>query len=1381
MRTFGSLHRLQQIFDLAVEVSDPDQRASLLRSACGGDDRLLQEVQELLEHDGLDLTRGMAFPLHESKVDTSIIHEGPGSAIGNYKLRELIGEGGFGMIYRADQLQPVRRPVAIKIIKPGMDSREVLARFESERQALAMMDHPHIAQVLDAGISSMGRPYFVMELVRGLPITRFCDESKLDVRDRLKVFVTVCRAIQHAHQKGVIHRDIKPGNVLVGMQDGEPLAKVIDFGVAKALHQPLTAHTIYTQFSQIIGTPAYMSPEQAGFGILDIDTRSDIYSLGVLMYELLTGTTPHDGKRLAEAGYDKMREILREEEPPPPSTRLAKTTGTRNAAATTRQADPVKLSRLIKGELDWIVMKCLAKDRNRRYETANGLAQDVERYLRGEPVLAGPPSNWYRFRKFIGRYRAAASVAALVGLILLASVMGITWTMFRALNAERATHEALVDVSRERDAKEEALRSEAEQKLMESQQRERAENSERLAIYQLWHSHLQTAESRVAGGQIGQRWASLDAIRDALALLDEHPDLNVDLGPMRAVACAASILPDIHADIVWREPDMGSVNVMCDQGLNWYTLPHDRSISVRKTGTGDTCFRVDLADAPQWHILGDDGTLLLVGGPRSTSLWQLDHPDTGPLQMWEITGQGWGEFLPGEETIIVGVPEGTALVDAKNGNIIRQIWNQASWTRPVISSDGRYAALTSRSLVAVVELATGVEVLRKSLDAVLFGSSPVAWCPDTDLLALWPIDGNVVLVDVSDDTVLAQWPRTGGDMVLSFDATGQLLLSVTRWDATLRIWDVSGTRLLLSDPASNIAHVSPRSQGGWRLFEVNNSNREMSLKTISGLEGLQPFLVEPGHSPPYQSLDFSPDQRWLAAGTANGLELFDVHSLRLVQMAPIGSCFAQFAKSGDLFVSVGGALYCFPLHRPDFEPDQTEADATIQWGPPRQILPAPYASGRFSLSGNPPTIVTHGHNGAWVLHPDVDASPHFLGTHDDVRFVASSPDGRYVATGSWYDGAKVWDVKSAAMLHHFPVGSQCNVAISASGEWFITAAGQIDIWEIGTWRHHGTVLRQDASRPFISGVSPFADYVAVTSTGLPNRVYVIDLMKAQLAATYPGASGMRFHSCAAMADGTRIAVSPCNGEGPLQIWDIARLQELVSGVSPVLQHETGRPRLQADRNTADSADRKVVPRLILGETFEAIVAEALVGQALNHARRGRHDRARAARQRALEFDLQLALSCNNLAWSLLTAHPKDRDPQRALTLARQAIALEPDNANYLNTLGVALYQSGQYREAEEVLLHCIEIASDGSDAFDRYYLAMCYARTGRLAEARDQWKQATDVWERYRAVMPQDWNEDLVEFAREAELEISAASAENMPDLSDQTDRTNPTDLSDHD
>ena len=397
----------------------PAERAAYLQSACGSDRKLLERIQLLLESSekaGNFLESPSPAPGPSGTIVIGMPpSEKPGDFIGHYKIREQIGEGGCGVVYVAEQTEPVRRRVALKVIKLGMDTRSVIARFEAERQALAMMDHPNIARVLDAGSTGTGRPYFVMELVRGIKLTEYCDQNNLQTAQRLDLFIRVCHAVQHAHQKGIIHRDLKPSNILVTLHDGVPVPKVIDFGIAKATEGRLTDLTVYTELHQFIGTPAYMSPEQAEMSGLDIDTRSDIYSLGVLLYELLTGRTPFDPKELLQEGLDQMRKTIREKEPLRPSTRLSTLLeADLTAVAKRHSAEPPKLIHLIRGDLDWIVMKALEKDRTRRYETANAIAADALRFLKNEPVEARPPSSSYRFQKMVRRNKTAFAAATAV-------------------------------------------------------------------------------------------------------------------------------------------------------------------------------------------------------------------------------------------------------------------------------------------------------------------------------------------------------------------------------------------------------------------------------------------------------------------------------------------------------------------------------------------------------------------------------------------------------------------------------------------------------------------------------------------------------------------------------------------------------------------------------------------------------------------------------------------------------------------------------------------------------------------------------------------------------------------------------------------------------
>jgi serine/threonine protein kinase/Tfp pilus assembly protein PilF len=529
---------IQAIFSEAISLASDEDRGRFLDEVCGGDASVRSRVDALLcAHSEAGGFFGGQVAAPAATEILPRIAEYPGTVIGPYKLLQQIGEGGMGVVFMAEQSEPIQRTVALKIIKPGMDTRQVMARFEAERQALAMMDHPNIAKVLDAGTTGegarneergasdepsipilaprssllaphSGRPFFVMELVKGVPITRYCDEKHLSLRERLDLFIQVCQAVQHAHQKGIIHRDIKPTNVIVAEYDNHAVPKVIDFGVAKATAQKLTERTMFTEFGQVVGTIEYMSPEQAKLNQLDIDTRSDIYSLGVLLYELLTGTTPFERKRLQEAAFDEMLRIIREDEPPKPSTKLS-TSDTLPSIAANRHTEPARLSKDVHGDLDWIVMKALEKDRARRYDSAANFAADIERHLNDKPVVAGPPSSAYRFRKFVKRNRAALAAGTLVALAMLVALGGITSGIGWAVRDRAAQDEQL---AQERAARQARITGQLEVILEEVASLQQAEK---------WHEALLTARRAEAALAAGEAETAIqERARQALADLN---------------------------------------------------------------------------------------------------------------------------------------------------------------------------------------------------------------------------------------------------------------------------------------------------------------------------------------------------------------------------------------------------------------------------------------------------------------------------------------------------------------------------------------------------------------------------------------------------------------------------------------------------------------------------------------------------------------------------------------------------------------------------------------------------------------------------------------------------------------------------------------------
>jgi serine/threonine protein kinase/tetratricopeptide (TPR) repeat protein len=643
----------------------PDQWSAYLNEVCG-DAAVQARVEQLLQaHRAMGSIHGGAAPADSGGGRAG---QGPGTVIGPYKLLEQIGEGGFGVVYMAEQSQPIRRKVALKVLKPGMDTRQVVARFEAERQALALMDHPNIAKVFDGGATPSGRPYFVMELVRGVPVTEFCDQHHLTPRQRLELFVPVCRAVQHAHQKGIIHRDLKPSNILVTVHDTTPVPKVIDFGIAKALGQELTDKTLFTGFVQMLGTPLYMSPEQAGQTGLDADTRSDVYSLGVLLYELLTGTTPITRERFRQATYDEVRRIIREEESPKPSTRLSGSKDSLAEISAQRQTEPAALAKLVRGELDWIVMKALEKDRSRRYETANGLAQDIERHLRDEPVLACPPTLGYRLRKFVRRNRTAVAMVV-VGLVLLVLFAGASGWMASEREHRRAQLaaqlELILDEVRQHEADQNWHAALATARRAESlvigaggdaalEGRVRQVLDDLKLVERLEAIRLE--RDRPEGGEPHSRWADrayAAAFRDAEADVDQMPpDVAAERLHGRAVAVALATALDDWTSC--RSKERNAAGAQTVRVLAQRLDPDPWRGQLREATARKDAKELEQLAAASDLARQPPATLLLLSG----SLAQLGRPEHGVAVLrkahWRYPNDFWLVYMLGSRLRAMG-------------------------------------------------------------------------------------------------------------------------------------------------------------------------------------------------------------------------------------------------------------------------------------------------------------------------------------------------------------------------------------------------------------------------------------------------------------------------------------------------------------------------------------------------------------------------------------------------------------------------------------------------------------------------------------------------------------------------------------------------------
>jgi serine/threonine protein kinase/WD40 repeat protein len=1031
-----------------------------------------------------------------------LVGETPGVANGRYQILGQLGEGGFGIVYIAEQREPVKRQVALKIIKLGMDTRQVVARFEAERQVLAWMDHPNIAKVFDAGATDTGRPFFVMELVRGVKITDYCDQNSLPTKARLDLFLQVCRAIQHAHQKGIIHRDIKPSNILVTLNDGMPVPKVIDFGIAKAASgERLTDKTVFTAFEQFVGTPAYMSPEQTAMSVLDIDTRSDIYSLGVLLYELLTGRLPFDPTELA-AGLDAMRRIICEKDPVRPSSMLSHLGGPDViTVARRRRVEPPRLIQLVRGDLDWIAMKCLEKDRTRRYDTASGLAADIQRHLANAPVLARPPSNLYLVQKLVQHHKQAFLAATCVALALIAGLIVSTILYYGEAHAKRE------------------------------------------ATDRLRSSYLAQAQAGRWSTQPGRRFNGLELLRKAA---DIRPSLDLR---NEAIACLALTDVRLLRDIETGLPGDGSAGI-------FRVSPADDLYVIAET-SGTLRLRRVADDAPvaEFHGYGapygevgfsPDGRYLLIAcGAQLDRVEVLDLSNrTVALRLSEKEFRTL-VFSPDSHRVLISYKSGNdhwpmREYDLESGSELRSFDHGSLPYYLRLNPSQPDLLLTSdhSDSVRLWDWKSGKVVRTFDHPEWVTG---IAWHPNGKLFATGCADGMVRLWDATTRQEPLLFGSHENEVVwVDFISNGSVLVS-RGWDGRIKLWDVAGRRELMRLRGFSIF---PLSQNGRTLAIASGAGRFSFLEIHPGCGYSMLRSGESGKS--VVNCDFSPTQNLLLSSDNQGLTLWDPVSCKELSHHywDSGSRYAVFDSTGSkILVGTSKSLERWSLEK---APDPNQLQMVFQHSK------ALHRGGdKFGVSRDGKTIAISS-DGAIHVYDAAGDLEKMQTPRANYRSAALSPNGQLVAAWSNMSdrfntctNLDVWQVGMTQMLKRLPAAYGIDAAFSPDSRWLAVGdATQFRLWDVRTWKPVYRMPREFSDFFGFVAFSADSSMLAVASSRF--KVSLLASASGQELAAFEPPEELQITGISFSADGTHLAV--LSSGGAIQLWDLRLIREQLAAM-----------------------------------------------------------------------------------------------------------------------------------------------------------------------------------------------------------------------------------------